>query len=468
MRLPGLLGVVGVVTLTLIGCKSGGISADQGGQLSMKEARKQAAHRQRRIIFNDDGCYGRPFDTIEKFYKARLLQTVDTQVDSVFYCTGATTMFTHLARVGETYGEFIPEDASAYAKNIATGIRSLRQSGHDTLALATDFCHRNGMEIIWTLRMNDIHDAFLDWELTRWKREHPEYMIGKPEDMQKYPGSDPRHWWSSLDYEIPEVRDYIYRILKDVCERYDVDGIELDWWRSPMFRIMNDFVRRVRRMTEQIGQRRGRPLLVSCRVPLSIERSRFVGLDVPTWLEEDLVDILTLGGGYVPMAMAPQVREMADFAHQYDVPVYACISASGLRGHFGNVESWRGAAMNIWHAGADGVLTFNFFPAERDERLSQLGSAETLKGLDKIYGIDRMVAETFEGDLRPGLVAPNRLPIELQVGSWVAAHMPVGEDIVANTPEGKAAHTRLRLQVSNLARACACRYPTWSKARKSP
>jgi len=211
MRLPGLLGVVGVVTLTLIGCKSGGISADQGGQLSMKEARKQAAHRQRRIIFNDDGCYGRPFDTIEKFYKARLLQTVDTQVDSVFYCTGATTMFTHLARVGETYGEFIPEDASAYAKNIATGIRSLRQSGHDTLALATDFCHRNGMEIIWTLRMNDIHDAFLDWELTRWKREHPEYMIGKPEDMQKYPGSDPRHWWSSLDYEIPEVRDYIYR-----------------------------------------------------------------------------------------------------------------------------------------------------------------------------------------------------------------------------------------------------------------
>ena len=53
--------------------------------------------------------------------------------------------------------------------------------------------------------------------------------------------------------------------------------------------------------------------------------------------------------------------------------------------------------MNVWHAGADGVYTFNFFPAQRDERLSQMGSVETLKGLDKVYSIDYMVVETFEG-----------------------------------------------------------------------
>ena len=107
--------------------------------------------------------------------------------------------------------------------------------------------------------------------------------------------------------------------------------------------------------------------------------------------------------------------------------------------------------MNIWQAGADGVYTFNFFPAQRDQRLSELGSPDTLKGLDKIYGIDPIVPETFEGDLRPGLVVPNRLPIDLQPGSWVATHMPVGEDIVANAPPGKTANTRLRLQVSRLA-----------------
>ena len=333
MRVAHFAGVCLAVILVAAGCgeQSNQVEAQQTADAGLEQARKEAAQRQRRIIFNDDGCYGRPFDTLEKFYKARLLQAVDTQVDSVFYCTGATTMFTHLAQVGETYGEFFDDVDDAYALNIRDGIRALTEAGYDTLALATDFCHRNDLEIIWTLRMNDIHDAFLDWELTRWKREHPEYMMGKPEDMQKYAGKDPRYWWSSLDFEIPEVRDYIYRILEDVCQRYDVDGIELDWWRSPMFFrpnldmepveprhlvMMNDFVRRVRAMTERVGQQRGRPLLVSCRVPMSIERSRFVGLDVPTWLDEGLVDILTLGGGYVPMAMGQQVREMADFAHQ--------------------------------------------------------------------------------------------------------------------------------------------------------
>ena len=99
---------------------------------------------------------------------------------------------------------------------------------------------------------------------------------------------------------------------------------------------------------------------------------------------------------------------MAALAHQHDVPVYACISTSGMRGELssdelssselasletwqtrgGAVKSWRGAAMNIWHAGADGVYVFNFFPDRPDERFSQLGSPETLKGLDKIYAVD--------------------------------------------------------------------------------
>ncbi len=47
MRLPGVLGVVGVIILTLIGCGPVGVSADEGGQLSMKEARKEIAQRRR-------------------------------------------------------------------------------------------------------------------------------------------------------------------------------------------------------------------------------------------------------------------------------------------------------------------------------------------------------------------------------------------------------------------------------------
>jgi len=80
-----------------------------------------------------------------------------------------------------------------------------------------------------------------------------------------------------------------------------------------------------------------------------------------------------------------------------------------------------------------------------------MGSPETLKGLDKVYAIDYIVQETFEGDLRSGVVAPDRLPLALGADGTVTAKLPVGEDIVANAPAGKGARAKLRLRLSSLA-----------------
>ena len=107
--------------------------------------------------------------------------------------------------------------------------------------------------------------------------------------------------------------------------------------------------------------------------------------------------------------------------------------------------------MNVWQAGADGVYTFNLFPQEPDQRFSQMGSPETLKGLDKIYSVDYIVENQFEGDLRPGLVAPGRLPVDLQLDAWVSVNLPVGEDVAANAPTGKQARTELSLKFAGMA-----------------
>jgi len=433
----------------------------------MKQARKQAAQRQRRIIYNNDGndIGGHPDGPDigggpEKFLAARLRQAVNTQVDTVFYCTGVTTLFIHLAQVGERMADF-PEDIGP-----RDNIRALAEAGYDTLGLATDFCHQNDIECFFSLRMNDIHDSFTDWQLCAWKREHPEYMFGKRPDLDEYPPTDFRKYWSALDYEIPEVRDYIFRILEEVCQRYDVDGIELDWMRHPKFfrpttdgnpataeqvEMMNDLVRRIRVMTEQVAQRRGRPILISSRIALSVECSLDLGLDIETWLREDLVDMVTVGGGYACLAMAPQVREMVQFIHNYDVPVYACISASEMEREHGTVETWRGAAMNAWEAGADGIYTFNLFPRTPDERFSQMGSPETLKGLDKLYGVDYMDVPNYASYQQAGIFAPDRLPVALPASESVTVKLPVGEDIVANAPTGKTTDACLRLRVSKIA-----------------
>jgi len=422
----------------------------------MKKARKEAAQKKRRIVYNDDGVYVRPFETPKKFYRARLQQIITTQVDTVMFNVGATTIFTFETAVGETYGEFIDNTSPEFARNVKRGIAGLKETGDTNVGLAIDYCHDNDIEFILSLRMNDVHDNGMPFMLSRWKRENPDFLMGP----------------KSLNYEIPEVRDYVYRILESFCKRFDIDGIELDWWRDPRafpptqegksveakhVSMMNDLMRRTRKMTDRVGETRGRPLLIAARTPMSVERSLAVGLDLETWLREDLIDMLGVGGGYAPMAIVSSVREIADLAHAHGVPVFVTISSSGMHptrwfgsGHE-SVEAWRGAAMNIWHAGADAVYTFNFCPPERDERFDQLGSPKSLKGMDKVYSIDRMNVERFPANGRCGLVTPDRLPITLEKKLWTRAKLPVGENIAANTPAGKTCSALLRLQLSGLA-----------------
>ena len=440
----------------------------------IRQARKQAAERARRIIYNNDGQDMIVGATPKLYLADRMEQLPGTQVDTVFHCTGVTGLFTsHIPQVGEMLGEFVKDTSPQLDIDRRDNLRAMMEAGHDPLALAIDFCHKNDIEIFFSLRMNDIHDSMTgpDTFLPRWKRDHPHVTLGDYSDFGRYPGHDMRAWWSSLNYELPEVRDYVFSILEDVCTRYDADGLELDFLRHPKFfrptltlqpaeprhlAAMNDLLRRIRKLTNGVAKRRGRPMPIACRVPLSVRCARALGLDLDTWLNEDLCDMLVVGGGYAPMAMVDDVREMVAFGHGHGVPVYACISESAMENRDDRVEGWRAAAMNIWHAGADGVYTFNYFPGSKtgpdkpDELLSQMGDPTTLKGLDKTYGVDRIVLERVGGYQRPGIVATGRLPIGLTPGRWAQVKLTVGEDVAANAPAGKAATTRLRVRVSNV------------------
>ena len=114
-------------------------------------------------------------------------------------------------------------------------------------------------------------------------------------------------------------------------------------------------------------------------------------------------------------------------------------------------EAWRGAAMNVWHAGADGVYTFNLFPNRRVQRFDQLGSPETLRGLDKIYAVEHLTKFTLGGQHRMANCVEGRLPVEVSTATPSQIHLPVGEDIVANAPAEKTAHAKLELKLRPMA-----------------
>ncbi len=66
--------------------------------------------------------------------------------------------------------------------------------------------------------------------------------------------------------------------------------------------LMTEFVRQVRASLDQIGEQKGRRLTLLARVPPNISLCETLGFDMKTWVEEGLVDILSLATrGYLDM-----------------------------------------------------------------------------------------------------------------------------------------------------------------------
>jgi hypothetical protein len=136
-----------------------------------------------------------------------------------------------------------------------------------------------------------------------------------------------------------------------------------------------------------------------------------VGIDIEAWLEAGLVDVLGISGGYV--VFDQPVEGLIELGHRHDVPVYPCLSQSGLvyRAPRGNGEvcppaAWAAAAQRCWDAGADGIYVFNLFPgpysgskdssgkgsaeAQREYArtvLRHVGSPASVRKLDALYSV---------------------------------------------------------------------------------
>ena len=448
----------------------------------MDADRLKARWRKRRIIYNNDGddviearsgveheydvsealTVRASGDLVQDFLDARSTPLIGTQVDSNWFspCMAGLT-FSHHTKLGGFYGKGIP-------------LELVEKYGRDTLQIQLDFSHEHGMEAVWALRMNDVHDAFppgsrrWTYGLAPFKKEHPKFMMGKEGDWDKYAGS-PKANWTGLDFAVPEVREYIFSIIQEVAQNYDVDCIGMEFFKYfPFFReslernpvepehleLMNDLLRRIRRMADEQASRRGRPLLLAAHTPFSLADSVHVGVDLETWLAEGLIDQLMPGGNYESV-FCSSYSDIIALGHKYEVPVYPCVSWGfwdswaflGLsdgkyrqsrswietlyggqvertgkpsfilvfNGWEGTLPAWRGAAMNMFNAGADGLYLFN--PAFGEPQWwREIGETATMAGKDKLYGIER-----FAG--------PNSFSEVREVTLPVSAGFQVGEDV---------------------------------------
>jgi len=371
----------------------------------LKAARDEAKNKKRGIIYNNDGNdvykyydnYPGTFDishldgttiNAENFLKPRTYGLEDTQVGTVFYCTGVFNSYTH-------------ESSGLTDVRVRDWSRALKEyTGKDSLTTMIDYVHSLDKEIFWSMRMNDTHDyIYEENQLDPWKQANMDLLMYRKADIPNMKFGGER--WTSVDYTLTPVRQVVYDILKDTLTRYDVDGLELDFTRWPIFfkevvdgeelypenlERMNNLVRMIRDLTEKISIERNKPILLAIYVPDSMGLCKFVGLDIETWLGEDLVDIVSIGchsGAF--QSWEDGIGEYKD----HDVQIYACLEPLNYNKGADPFEVDKNEAAIAYQAGADGIYLYNYFDINH-ERYDILGSPETCGPVDPNYVSQRM------------------------------------------------------------------------------
>jgi hypothetical protein len=359
------------------------------------------------IIYNWDGAphgYSEYPQTMEQFLDKMYAPLENTQVGAHFWCLGEHTARWEsnvLEKVGGVQGR-VYDDAYQYTFN--ENIHAMIERGEDPQAATIKRGHELGMQVYASVRMNDNHFNGAQVEdlphlrhssLTQMHHEHPEWLLGEKA------ASD---WFAlSWDLSVPEVRKHRFEHVQEVCTLWDWDGVELDWQRHGFhldqdygYRlryVLTDLLRAIRRMTDEVARKRGRPFYLAVRVSGTLEMCRTIGYDIPTWIREGLVDILipAASSGTDPLIDIPRFLELTEGT---DVVVYGGVYGGPDGPHGGPEDELKkrdmfmmGLASRFYYLGAKGIHVFNWH-ANRDSRralLTSIGASQTLRGKDKIY-----------------------------------------------------------------------------------
>lgn len=368
------------------------------------EAHRDAVNRQRRIIFNNDGgetSLHMTEPTAANFLEQRTNGLVGTDIDTIVYCTRTSGfgLFTHATKVGAVF----TTREGRYSNNQTA---AMHKAGLDPLSIMIDFARKHEKEIFWSMRMNDTHDGTKNayaghiFQANPLKVAHPEYLMGTKGQKLKQGA------WSAVNYALPEIRELAFRYCEEVCQRYDVDGIELDFFRHPVFfpsttrgklatpeelSMMTELISRIYDMAEREGRRRGRPILVAIHCPDSVEYCRAMGLALDEWMERGLFDIWIAAGTF-------QFNDWdysAKLARQHGMKVYPSLDNPRVRDELAKSMrmtplAYRGRAASALGTGVDGVALFNAFDVYDSEEMGdtltrEISSLETLSTLDRDY-----------------------------------------------------------------------------------
>ena len=342
--------------------------------------------------------------------------------------------------------------------NTAENFRRFREVGWDPHAAIIERLHEAGKKAFIKTRINDTHVGghrfWFDYAGSRTRGtddffSHPELMLGYLDQRDVSGGFS-----LASDFCLEEVRNRRLAEIEEICGRYDLDGLEINFCRSyRLFKrnetdkgreLLTDFFRQMRRILDRLGAERGRRLQAIVRFHVSCDTERGYqdmeyeeGADIIRWMREELVDIVV---PTVPVAASEGARYVAKYVEA--AQGLACSVFAGTRNPNHDDLALRPITKEILRAqirsyesvGVDGV--YHWWPRidaahANWELLKEIGDPPKLAAGDTHY------------------IASENLPIPLSDGSNTVPFL-VTDDLLDAEAKGMLGEVRLRLRFLHL------------------
>jgi hypothetical protein len=331
----------------------------------------------------------------------------------------------------------LPEERRDRSRRWVHTAWDVHQKGIDIYARWIARCRKTGISPWLSMRMNDLHDVndercFMHSEF--W-RNHPELR------RVPYRFADWRD--RAFDYGCAEVRDYHMRLVKELLERYDPDGLELDWMRFGFHfkpgceaegsSLLTEFTRAARCLVREAEQRRGHRIALAARVPARPETALGLGMDAIRWAREGLIDRITPTPFWASVDTAIPLDFWKDILAGTKTELAPGLeviirSHPGMRPMMNSLETIRGTAAAYLERGVDRLYLFNHMDSETTiaravdypQLLGEVGSLSTLRGTTRRHVV------TFTDTWAPGEPRASLLPASLAPDTWGAFRLMAG------------------------------------------
>jgi hypothetical protein len=314
----------------------------------------------------------------------------------------------------------------------------LHQDGIDPYAVWIDRARARGVSPWISMRMNDLHNVDDEKNCL-----HSEFWRENPQ-LRRVPYRFDGWTDRAFDYGRAEVRDYHFKLIEELAERYDFDGLELDWMRFGFhFRpgkeaegagLLTGFTARTRKLLDRWEKKRGHKIRLGARVPSRPQTAVGLGMDAVTWAKQGLIQMLVVTPFWastetdMPIELWKQLLEGTKVTLAAGLEVL-CRPSPGYSDYpMNSLQTVRGMASSMLDRGADRVYLFNYMDSQT--AMADLENYPTLLrecgSLDTLEGKARRHVVTFADTWAPGEPHGDALPAAAAPGRWNAFRVHAG------------------------------------------